>query len=234
VSSAISSQVEECLASISMRLSLIFRTTRTIEASSATLRNHRAFRQILDSLAINFTVNHAILVAGGALSEEVEATSPLNVSANVIQKSINLNLVSQLLLIQELAPILARAQPLNKSVTLVSSLNAKGDFGYPAYSAAKAGLSGIANSLAAPLGKDGIRINAVQFGTVVTARSLELHGNNATHYQRLQELAIVAGRFVTAKEAAQVLYCLSIELTPITGSSIEAANGQGLPGNHYR
>jgi NAD(P)-dependent dehydrogenase (short-subunit alcohol dehydrogenase family) len=77
-------------------------------------------------------------------------------------------------LIREFLPLLefghTRQAPdaTDRSITLVSSINALRDYGLPAYSAAKAGMFGFIRAMAPELGTRGIRINAVVPGTVET------------------------------------------------------------------
>lgn len=49
-----------------------------------------------------------------------------------------------------------------------------GNAGYPAYAAAKAGITGLTRALARELGRDGIRVNALMPGWVLTERQLRL------------------------------------------------------------
>lgn len=52
-----------------------------------------------------------------------------------------------------------------------------GNAGYPAYSAAKAGITGLTRALARELGPDNIRVNALMPGWVLTSRQRELWAN---------------------------------------------------------
>lgn len=176
--------------------------------------------------------SHAILVAGGALDEEIRAPDPLAVDTDVFRRSVDVNLVGQYLVIKHLVPFLANSSAQDRSITLVSSINAMGDFGYPAYSAAKAALSGITATLAVPLGRRNIRLNAVAFGTVLTDRSHELHDSDLNHFARLRRLAALP-RLLTQEDAARTLVSVT-ELVGLTGAIIPADCGQVVPGNHSR
>jgi NAD(P)-dependent dehydrogenase (short-subunit alcohol dehydrogenase family) len=183
--------------------------------------------------------SHAILIAGGALHDEVHG-DPLDLDLDVFRRSVDLNLSAQYICIKHFVPlfeaanmsVLEPATVVDHSITMVSSINSVGDFGYPAYSAAKAGLAGLTKSLAVPLGRRGIRINSVALGTVRTDYVERLHEPDPSHFSRREELAAL-GRFSTSAEAAQVLLSMT-QLSNITGTIITADSGQAVPGNHHR
>lgn len=183
--------------------------------------------------------SHAILMSGGALSEEVRA-DPLDLNLDAFRRSVDVNLSGQYTCIKHFVPLFESAnEPIpgpatfvDQSITMVSSINSVGDFGYPAYSAAKAGLAGLTKSLAVPLGRRGIRINVVAFGTVRTDYAEELHATDPNHFSRLEKLAAL-GRTSTSAEAAQVLLSMT-QLSSVTGMVITADCGQAVPGNHHR
>ena len=175
---------------------------------------------------------HAILVAGGALPEEIQNKNPLDLDVGLFRDSVDINLTGQYICIKHLVPLLRKAKSSNRSITLISSINSMGDFGYPAYSAAKAGLAGLTKSLVVPLGHLNIRINAVAFGTVRTDYSERAHGDDAHHFDRLRKLAALE-RVSTSDEAALVLVTLT-RLSSVTGTIITADCGQAVPGNHNR
>jgi NAD(P)-dependent dehydrogenase (short-subunit alcohol dehydrogenase family) len=176
---------------------------------------------------------HLVLAAGGALQEEVEVTDGLRLPAQVFRRSVEVNLVGQYLAIKHLMPALAASPAEDRSITIVSSINAVGDFGFPAYSAAKAGLSGLVAALAVPLGRLGVRINAVSFGTVLTDRARELHHDDPAHFSQLADLSVL-DRLMSTDEAAKVLVAVAEDLQPVTGTVLTADLGQSLPGRHGR
>jgi NAD(P)-dependent dehydrogenase (short-subunit alcohol dehydrogenase family) len=122
--------------------------------------------------ALGWNVHHVVSLAGGAMEAEFGAL--IDTSISTIRRSVDLNLTSHVLLTRALVPLLIAPTPGDgevagdRSVTLVSSINAVRDYGLPAYSAAKAGMFGFARAMASELGARGIRINVVVPGTVVT------------------------------------------------------------------
>ena len=82
-------------------------------------------------------------------------------------------------------------RPGDRSITLTSSTDALAAYGLPAYAAAKAGLLGLVRSLAATLGADGIRINAVAPGDVPTERNVREWAHVPGWYDRLREASVL-------------------------------------------
>lgn len=205
---------------------------------TADITNENSMQKACEQILAPAAPSHAILVAGGALAEEIDYENPLSLSLDIFRRSIDLNLSGQYICIKHFAPLLEfipsleTAEIPDRSITLVSSINSLGDFGYPAYSAAKAGLEGLTKSLAVPLGRRGIRINAVAFGTVKTRHAEELHATDADHFGRLNKLAALQ-RVSNSAEAARVLISMT-QLSNLTGTVITADCGQAVPGNHNR
>lgn len=111
-------------------------------------------------------ISHLVSLAGGSLRSEWNSFK--DTSFNDIDTSVNLNLTSHLKLINTLIPSLEKSSSSNKSICLISSINAMSWFSLPSYSSAKSGIYGLIKSLAPELGESGIRINCVSPGTVIT------------------------------------------------------------------
>ena len=79
--------------------------------------------------------------------------------------TVDLNLAGPMRVVRAAAPHLSRR---GGAIVLVGSVNGLQAFGDEAYSAAKAGLSSLAQNLAVRLGPDRVRINVVAPGTVRT------------------------------------------------------------------
>ncbi|GAA1724803.1 SDR family NAD(P)-dependent oxidoreductase [Isoptericola hypogeus] len=79
--------------------------------------------------------------------------------------TVDLNLAGPVRCVRAAAPHLARQ---GGAIVLVGSVNGLQSFGDEAYSAAKAGLSSLAQNLAVRLGPSGVRVNVVAPGTIRT------------------------------------------------------------------
>ncbi len=111
------------------------------------------------------------------------------------------------------------------NIVFISSVNALGHYGNPAYSAAKAGLISYMKALAVERGRFGIRANAVCPGSVRTPawdhrlqREPELLAKVLPHYP--------LGRMVTPDEVAQAAVFLSSSAASgITGATLNVDAG---------
>ena len=111
------------------------------------------------------------------------------------------------------------------SIVFISSVNALGHFGNPAYSAAKAGLISYMKALAVERGRFGVRANAVCPGSVRTPawdhrlqRQPELLAKVLPHYP--------LGRMVTPDEVAQAaLFLGSSAAAGVTGATLAVDAG---------
>ncbi|RCW79128.1 SDR family oxidoreductase [Phyllobacterium bourgognense] len=124
------------------------------------------------------------------------------------------------------APIVANMSKRGSgNIVFISSVNALGHYGNPAYSAAKAGLISYMKALAVERGRFGIRANAVCPGSVRTPawdhrlqREPELLAKVLPHYP--------LGRMVTPDEVAQAAVFLSSSAASgITGATLSVDAG---------
>jgi NAD(P)-dependent dehydrogenase (short-subunit alcohol dehydrogenase family) len=167
-------------------------------------------------------------VVGGSDADELRQADPTQVPMEVFRRTIGLNLVSAYAVIRATVEPLRRSSG-DRSYTLVSSTNALGGYGAPGYSAAKAGLHGLVRALAVPLGRDGIRINAVALGTTRTANYARL----ATELSRSADFAgigakVPRGSVLSPDEAAAALAAVGIDNPALSGSVIVADAAQNL------
>ena len=168
----------------------------------------------------DFSIEHIITVAGRALCDEWKGF--LNLGLDSVKKSVELNLLGHLNVIHEFAPFLTKTSN-NKSVLMISSINALGGFGLPAYSAAKAGLVGFMNATAFEFGDLGIRINVLSPGTIVT---------EATKKEPKDFGSLLNGtainKFATADEVADLSFRICNDFTSVTGQNFIIDAGQSI------
>lgn len=178
----------------------------------------QAVQAFANSLPQDFALDHLICLAGRALEGEWGDFD--QIAPQVIEDSIRVNLTGHILMTHALYPFFKK-HTADKSVTLISSINAKGCYGLPVYSAAKAGLSGFMSGAMNSFGSDGIRINLVSPGTVVTpATSAEPKDFESL----LQTTAL--NRFVTPQDVAKLVWQICNEFTSITGHDFVIDAGQ--------
>jgi NAD(P)-dependent dehydrogenase (short-subunit alcohol dehydrogenase family) len=177
------------------------------------------------------SIDHVCIAIGGAHQEEIDlGIDVLAGDQSALLGSVMESNFSQVVaIISGVVPLLATGSA--ASVTIASSINSSGDFGYPLYSASKAALEGFVRSAARQLGRKGVRINAVAFGTVITKRSLELHSDDSNHYDRLARLS-ATGRLTSEAEAGGAMVSLALDLTNVTGTVLICDGGQSIPGDY--
>ncbi len=176
-----------------------------------------ALTALAASVSQEMALDHIITLAGRALAEEWQgfAASPMS----AIDRSVTLNLAGHLQTIHAFLPLMKKEG--DRSVLLVSSINALSDFGLPIYSAAKAGLVGFVNSSVGELGARGIRVNAILPGTVVTEATM----TEPKDFEKLLSTTAL-GRFVPAAEVAKCVAAVTCDLCSMTGQSLVLDAGQ--------
>ena len=103
------------------------------------------------------------------------------------------------------------------------------------YATAKAAIEGLTRALAVDYGPDGIRVNAVALGSIVTARYAELlAAETADRRQRITEQVAALHPLGRAGEAAEVAdvvaYLLSDRSRYVTGTVIPVDGGRSVLG----
>lgn len=133
------------------------------------LLNDAATRAAADALdRLPGELRHVAVVAGGGDLDDLTAPGIEHLAPAAFRRVVDANLVTAYSVVHHTTAALKRATG-DRSITLLSSINALGGYGAPGYSAAKAALSGLAKALAPQLGPHGIRINVLLLGTVDTA-----------------------------------------------------------------
>jgi NAD(P)-dependent dehydrogenase (short-subunit alcohol dehydrogenase family) len=117
------------------------------------------------------------------------------------------------------------------SIACMSSVSAQrggGIFGGPHYSAAKAGVLGLAKAMARELGPDGIRVNCVTPGLIQT----DITGGKLTDEMRARIVeGIPLGRLGTADDVAGIYLFLASDLSAyVTGAVIDVNGGMLIHG----
>ncbi len=117
------------------------------------------------------------------------------------------------------------------SIACLSSVSAQrggGIFGGPHYSAAKAGILGLAKAMARELGPDGIRVNCVTPGLIQT----DITGGRLTPEMKIEIAATIPlARLGEADDVAGALLFLASDLSSyITGAVIDVNGGMLIHG----
>jgi NAD(P)-dependent dehydrogenase (short-subunit alcohol dehydrogenase family) len=112
------------------------------------------------------------------------------------------------------------------SIVCMSSVSAQrggGIFGGPHYSAAKAGVLGLARAMARELGPAGIRVNSVTPGLIQT----DITGDRLSDQKRAEIVAgIPLGRLGEAIDVARICLFLASDLSSYTtGATIDVNGG---------
>ncbi len=192
------------------------------------LRDDAAVGRAVSGLAASGALTHLIAVAGGGDAEELAQFDQATEPVEVFTRAVTENLTTAFVTIRHAVPLMREGGG-NRSITLTGSINAFGGYGAPGYSSAKAGLAGLANSLAPPLGAEGIRINCLALGTVDTEN---LHALAAARGDNLDLTAIAARaplrRVLTPAEVADALVAMALDMPGLTGSTVVLDNGQTL------
>ncbi len=174
-------------------------------------------------------LRHVVGLAGRVLEDEPESIEPdAAIAVDGFSRSLSLNLTGQFALVQAALPKLCEATG-DRSIVLCSSVNALRGYGAPAYSAAKAGLIGMAHVLSGPLGRRGIRVNVVAPGSTRTPL-VEKEMRAANDPTRLDRAAghIPLGRVAEPDDIAAVIESLADRMTYVNDEVIRIDGGQLL------
>lgn len=157
-------------------------------------------------------LSHVITAHGGSIITETK-TGVESLPMKVWEESLRINLTSHFLVLKYSVPLLEKgSDEKGSSMTFISSINAIQGFGLAAYSAAKAGLSGLVTATAHDLGEKGIRINAILPGTTPSERVINANKETGTLDIYLQEFGSMTalGKLGTADAVAEMIYAIAL------------------------
>jgi NAD(P)-dependent dehydrogenase (short-subunit alcohol dehydrogenase family) len=165
---------------------------------------------------IDALVNNAALVIRSNLA---------NTTAKLFDQVLGVNVRAPLLLIQAAIDELRKTRG---AVLNVGSVNAYcGETGLLAYSMAKGAMMTMTRNLSDALGYDGVRVNQINPGWVLTPNEDKLQrslGRPADWPTSVAGKYLPCGRLIEPEEmAAAVVYWISDESQPITGSVVDLA-----------
>ena len=164
----------------------------------------------------------------------VSVGSVADLSLDEVMRVLRVNLVGSFLVAREAA----RRVPDGGSITLISSqAGLKGAALWSAYSASKAGVNRLAESLAQELGPRGIRVNCVCPGTVDTVMIAEatqklapLTGQAAEATRARYQAGIPLGRLAKPEEVAAACVFLASGLASYVSGTALVVDGGELSG----
>ncbi len=205
------------------------------EAAAGLGPTHRGYAcDVTDRAACGQAVGQAIADLGGidVLVNNAGITQPLKlmeIGPEQWDAVLDVNLRGVLNLSQAAVPHMRERQA--GSIACMSSVSAQrggGIFGGPHYSAAKAGVLGLAKAMARELGPDGIRVNCVTPGLIQT----DITGGRLTPAMRTEIAATIPlGRLGEAEDVARVFLFLASELSGyVTGAVIDVNGGMLIHG----
>ena len=137
---------------------------------------------------------------------------------------ININLKSAFNFIHACSPIMMR-QKAGSIINMSSVVGISGNAGQTNYSASKAGMIGLAKSIAKELGSRGIRANCINPGFIIT----EMTGVLADDVKKLWESQIPLRRGGTPEDVANVALFLASDLSSyVSGQVIPVCGGMNM------
>lgn len=167
-------------------------------------------------------IDNIISMAGKTMKSEIGGMDTITIED--IDKSIRLNLNSHIYLTKIFLELLKKSKNFQKTITMISSINAIADYGLPAYSAGKAGIYGFMKAIARQMGRIGIRVNTISLGTV--PHNNEQIENNEYFEDKLKTIAM--RQFIRPNDVAEMIYSLIYITKGIDGQNIILDMGQSI------
>jgi NAD(P)-dependent dehydrogenase (short-subunit alcohol dehydrogenase family) len=162
-----------------------------------------------------------ILINNAGITQPVKT---MDITEADWRRIVDVNMTGVLYLSQAFIPHMRERK--QGSIACMSSVSAQrggGIFGGPHYSAAKAGVLGLAKAMARELGPDGIRVNSVTPGLIQT----DITGDKLTSEMRTEILkGIPLNRLGNAEDVANIYLFLASDLSAyVTGAVIDVNGG---------
>jgi glucose 1-dehydrogenase len=149
----------------------------------------------------------------------------LEISREVWDSTIGLNLTGTFLCVQKAARLMKEGPSTNRSIIVVSSIRAVGTRpGTLPYSVAKAGLNQLVRVAAYELAPEGIRVNALSPGITATP----LTDANPDTFARMVQTVPVGRAGAPADMAHAALYLADPASAYVTGTNLVVDGGEGL------
>ncbi|CDN57632.1 Short-chain dehydrogenase/reductase SDR (plasmid) [Neorhizobium galegae bv. officinalis bv. officinalis str. HAMBI 1141] len=150
----------------------------------------------------------------------------------LLDRILGINLRSVIRLTRELLPLLRR--PGGAIVNLASVYGEVGRVGTTAYAASKGGISQLTRQLSAEVGPEGIRVNAVAPGCILTAMT-RTKIDNDPEYRRAMIAGTPLRRVGDSTEVAEVIAFLGSDQASFVNGQIVAVDGGWLAsGGHFQ
>ena len=177
---------------------------------------HKLIEEVLaDFGRVDVLVNNAGITRDGLMMRMTEEQWDL---------VINVNLKSAFNLIHAVTPVMLK-QKSGSIINMASVVGVSGNAGQTNYSASKAGMIGLAKSIAKELGSRGVRANAIAPGFIITDMTHAL----SDEVRKQWEAQIPLRRGGTPEDVANVATFLASELSSyVTGQTIPVCGGMNM------
>ena len=177
---------------------------------------HKLIEEVLaDFGRVDVLVNNAGITRDGLMMRMTEEQWDL---------VINVNLKSAFNLIHAVTPVMLK-QKAGSIINMASVVGVSGNAGQTNYSASKAGMMGLAKSIAKELGSRGVRANAIAPGFIITDMTHAL----SDEVRKQWEAQIPLRRGGTPEDVANVATFLASDLSSyVTGQTIHVCGGMNM------
>ena len=190
------------------------------KASASNAANFDDAHKLVDEVVADFgridvLVNNAGITRDGLMMRMSEEQWDL---------VINVNLKSAFNLIHAVTPVMVK-QRSGSIINMASVVGVSGNAGQTNYSASKAGMIGLAKSIAKELGARGVRANAIAPGFIVT----DMTGALSEDVRKQWEAQIPLRRGGTPEDVANVATFLASDLSSyVSGQTIHVCGGMNM------